>query len=235
MRHIQSRSEKGMSLIEVIMAIAIGAFILAAAASFIVSISDIWAKRAQRYAFYEHADGVTQFLKTTYNSAQKIENTQNNANNPDAFNPNLTASSDSRVIWKTPMDLNEEPLLYCELNKTTPILTQGDGLPAIGNSIYLHHEDGVLSLLHSKIIQESLESKADLKRTRLSPFVKIVEFVYWDKDSESWVSEIEAMESPDNNQLLLVPNFLKLIFEYNDATIQRIVPIPLPSKNLLLY
>lgn len=235
MRHTQSRSKQGMSLIEVIMAIAIGAFILAAAASFIVSISDIWAKRAQRYAFYEHVDGVTQFLKTTYQSAQKVSDQASNPNAPNPTNPNLTADSDSVVIWKTPIDSSEAPMLYCELDKITPILTQGDGLPAIGNSIYLYHESGVLSLVHSKILQETLESESDLKRTRLSPFVKMIEYIYWDSDSDSWISEVEPMESPENNELLLVPQYLKLIFEYNDSTIQRIVPIPLPSKNLLLY
>ena len=65
----------GMSLIEVVIAIAIAAFILTSAASFVVSITDIWSKREQRYAFYEHADGVTQFLKTSFRSLGAVSQT----------------------------------------------------------------------------------------------------------------------------------------------------------------
>ena len=61
------RKQTGMSLIEVVIAIAISGFILlASAASFVVSITDIWSKREQRYAFYEHADGVSQFLNLIF-------------------------------------------------------------------------------------------------------------------------------------------------------------------------
>ena len=62
---LRHRKQKGMSLIEVVIAIAISGFILTSAASFVVSITDIWSKREQRYAFYEHADG-SQFLNLIF-------------------------------------------------------------------------------------------------------------------------------------------------------------------------
>ena len=41
----KQQKQSGMSLIEVVIAIAISGFILASAASFVVSITDIWSKR----------------------------------------------------------------------------------------------------------------------------------------------------------------------------------------------
>jgi prepilin-type N-terminal cleavage/methylation domain-containing protein len=90
----RQRNLQGMSLIEVVIAIAISGFILASAASFVVSITDIWSKREQRYAFFEHADGVTQFLKTNFLSAQIIPNEENTFQN----NTNTQSSSPSQSI-----------------------------------------------------------------------------------------------------------------------------------------
>ena len=58
-----------MSLLEVILAIAVAGFVLAAAVSFLVSISTIWTERSQRHFFEDHVDGVTEFLNATFTNA----------------------------------------------------------------------------------------------------------------------------------------------------------------------
>jgi prepilin-type N-terminal cleavage/methylation domain-containing protein len=64
-----ANSRKGMSLLEVILAIAVAGFVLAAAVSFLVSISTIWTERSQRHFFEDHVDGVTEFLNATFTNA----------------------------------------------------------------------------------------------------------------------------------------------------------------------
>ena len=59
----------GMSLLEVILAIAVAGFVLAAAVSMLVSISSIWSERAERHFFVDHVDGVTEFLNATFATA----------------------------------------------------------------------------------------------------------------------------------------------------------------------
>jgi len=59
----------GMSLLEVILAIAVAGFVLAAAVSMLVSISSIWSERSERHFFVDHVDGVTEFLSATFSSA----------------------------------------------------------------------------------------------------------------------------------------------------------------------
>jgi hypothetical protein len=58
-----------MSLLEVILAIAVAGFVLAAAVSMLVTISTIWSERSERHFFVDHVDGVTEFLNATLSSA----------------------------------------------------------------------------------------------------------------------------------------------------------------------
>lgn len=63
------RSNRAFTLLEVILAIAITGFVLAAATSFVVSLSRIWIDREERHFFEDHVDGVTEFLNASFASA----------------------------------------------------------------------------------------------------------------------------------------------------------------------
>jgi len=58
-----------MTLLEVILAIAVTGFLLAAAATFVVSISSIWMNREDRNFFEDHVDGVAEFLQGCFSQA----------------------------------------------------------------------------------------------------------------------------------------------------------------------
>ena len=60
-----SHPNSGVTLIEVLLALAITGFLIAAATSFVVYISNIWAERSQRNFFEDHVDGVTEFINAT--------------------------------------------------------------------------------------------------------------------------------------------------------------------------
>ena len=62
LRTKRPHSRSGMTLIEVVLALAVAGFLLAAATSFVVSISNIWAERSLRNFFEDHVDGVTEFI-----------------------------------------------------------------------------------------------------------------------------------------------------------------------------
>ena len=65
----RTRSRSGMTLIEVVLALAVAGFLLTAATTFVVSISNIWAERSQRNFFEDHVDGVTEFVNVMLRSA----------------------------------------------------------------------------------------------------------------------------------------------------------------------
>jgi len=263
----KQQKQSGMSLIEVVIAIAISGFILASAASFVVSITDIWSKREQRYAFFEHADGVSQFLKTNFRSAQIIpsedNSLQNSTNDPATeTNPSIQANdgsisietntqntrsgndldnepqSDTNLFWQSPEfnQSSDEPILSFQIRETTPLLTSSKGVMPVENTLYLYFEpDEGLSLVHTSSLNETIESDDDYQRTMLSPFVKDMQYIYWDIETETWESLDEPMVSPDDEFTYLIPNFLKLSFKHKETEIERIIPIPKHSKHLILY
>lgn len=63
------RQWAGFSLLEVILAIAVAGALLAAATSFITSISNIWVTRQERGYFQDHVDGVTEFLNASFSQS----------------------------------------------------------------------------------------------------------------------------------------------------------------------
>ena len=100
-----------MSLLEVILAIAVAGFVLAAAVSMLVTISTIWSERSERHFFVDHVDGVTEFLNATLSSAgveiALNETSDNNTNSAptDAGagiqRPNLSISSSGAGATQT--------------------------------------------------------------------------------------------------------------------------------------
>lgn len=88
--YLKSNPRTGMSLIEVVLAIAVAGFVLTAATSFVVSVSSIWGTRAERHFFEDHVDGVMQFLHTSFDRAGIAisTDTPNGENSEDAATPN---------------------------------------------------------------------------------------------------------------------------------------------------
>lgn len=62
-------SKQGMTLLEVILAIAVAGFLLTAATSLVTSLSSIWMSRQDRNFFDDHADGVAEFIRASFQQA----------------------------------------------------------------------------------------------------------------------------------------------------------------------
>ncbi|MEO0510993.1 MAG: prepilin-type N-terminal cleavage/methylation domain-containing protein [Verrucomicrobiota bacterium] len=60
------QSETGFTLLEVLLAITITGFVLAAATTLVVSVSDIWIDRQDAHFFEDHVDGVTEFVQSCF-------------------------------------------------------------------------------------------------------------------------------------------------------------------------
>ena len=101
--YLKSNPRTGMSLIEVVLAIAVAGFVLTAATSFVVSVSSIWGTRAERHFFEDHVDGVMQFLHTSFDRAGIAisTDTPNGENSEDAATPNEGTPEIEAVDAKT--------------------------------------------------------------------------------------------------------------------------------------
>jgi hypothetical protein len=233
-----------MSLLEVILAIAVAGFVLAAAVSMLVSISSIWSERAERHFFVDHVDGVTEFLNATFATAgvgiAASDDGGDSGSGEEEKKDSPTgglSSSDEPVAWARPPGYSnsKDPLLNFKLTKAPPLLVGLENAPLLGLDVFLYFDDTEgLSLLWYSILQEETDNINDLRRTAISTLVTDILYVYWDESFEKWEEEDEPMEGDGVDQYIL-PRFIKLTFEYESVTQERTFTIPVPSKSALIY
>ena len=268
----------GMTLVEVVLAIAVAGFLLAAAASFVVSISNIWSDREARYFFEDHVDGVTEFLQASLDRAgvyialgsrttgnqrnregegagnrdavtaqqvevgkdedQKTDSGSGQADNTPGTTSGLVRTTEAPVSWARLPGASEyeAPLLHFSLMEMPPLLIPPEELPTMGGiDIYLHFdkENGLTLLWHS-ILKEEVRDENDLRGTEISRLVTDLKYIYWDADFERWEEEDEPLEGEGQGQYLL-PRYLKLFFEYEEVTTERVLTIPVPSQHAFLF
>jgi len=282
----RSLSRSGMTLIEVVLALAVAGFLLTAATSFVVSISNIWAERSQRNFFEDHVDGVTEFINVMLLSAGNHIKLNDNKNSfkqqqngaeinilgtseiPSEQNDtyiagrkkdpqeNLRYDSNSRglmtyetslrnrdstpIIWeKLPGSPNyQEPLLHFKLNYTPPLFVSESAQPSLDQvEVYLFFDSSKgLSVLWHSVLQEKTETVEDLRRTLISPYVKSLEYVYWDSSFEKWEIEKKPKEGENStNREYLLPRAIQLSFVYENEIKMRTLTIPVTSYSTILF
>ena len=282
----RTRSCSGMTLVEVVLALAVAGFLLTAATSFVVSISNIWAERSQRNFFEDHLDGVTEFINAmllsagTYiqvndnkNSSKQQQNgaemnIQGTSDIPSEQNETFIASrkkdpqenlrydSNSKglmtnktslrnrdstpIIWEQlPGSANyEEPLLHFKLNYTPPLFVTDSAQPSLDQvEVYLFFDSlKGLSVLWHSVLQEETETVDDLRRTLISPYVKSLEYVYWDSRFEKWEIEKKPREGENSSEReYLLPRAIQLSFVYGNETKMRTLTIPVTSYSTILF
>lgn len=252
----------GFTLLEVILAVTIAGALLAAAATLMVSITDAWLKRQDRHFFEDHVDGVTEFLQASFTHAGSeitLETNESSADEsggsesgttitpPNAENRGgsnqstqdgaLLRTVEEPIAWQSPPGFAdfEDPLIFFRLKERPPLLVQMDNAPIAGVEAYLHFEDDEgLSLLWFTPIQEESEDIQDLRRSAISDLVTRVEYIYWDERFERWETEEEPLEGEGDDQFIL-PRFIKLTFEYEGVEKERIITLPVPSLNALIF
>lgn len=243
-----------MSLIEVILAISVAGFVLTAAVSLLVSISSIWSERSERHFFTDHVDGVSEFLNATF-AASGVEIAANLDENQEPTDPELEPtepddnsgtspdsgsllnSSDEPIRWeRLPGSANyQDPLLNFSMTDAPPILVGLENTPTLDINAFLHFEaDEGLSFLWHSILQEEVDDINDLRRTLISSLVDEITYIYWDERFEAWEEEDRPKKDEGGDQYIL-PRFIKLVFEYEGETKERILTIPVPTKSALIF
>lgn len=251
-------AQNGMSLIEVVLAIAVAGFVLTSAVSLLVSVTSIWNERSERHFFTDHVDGVTEFLNATLATAgieivsdiadpsneEGVETPQPDPEESTDDNADTTASggspmntSEEPIRWERPPGFAKyrEPLLNFSISDDSPILVSPGNTPTLGINAFLYFDsDEGLSLLWHSMIQEEVEDLNDLSRTLISQLVKKITYIYWDERFETWEEDESPREGEGADQYIL-PRFVKLFFEYEDVTKERILTIPVPNRSALIF
>jgi len=246
----EKSAQSGLSLIEVVLAIAVAGFVLTSAVSLLVSVTSIWSEHSERHFFADHVDGVIEFLDATFAASgfEIVNNPSINQRLPDEEpsedapettqeSNSLISSSNEPIRWGWPPGFARyrEPLLNFSMSDDSPILVGLKNTPTLGISAFLYFDsDEGLSLLWHSMIQETVEDINDLSRTLISPLVKKVTYIYWDERFETWEEEQQPLEGDGQEQYIL-PRFVKLRFEYEGVTKERILTIPVPTRSVLIF
>ena len=149
----------------------------------------------------------------------------------------LLQTAEAPISWKkTPGSAGfDDPLLSFKLNTAPPLLVGLNQSPFTKVEIYLHHDDNDgLSMLWFSNLQEEVEDLSDLRRTQISPLVKELRYIYWDEDFEQWEETTDPKDGEGDDDYLL-PRYLKLVFEYEGETKERVLAIPVPMQSALLF
>lgn len=211
-----SNSRRGFTLLELLMAIMIGALLMVAASTFVFSMGELWGRGGEERLFDRHVRGVSRFMDGLLRGAVATAEA----------NGETTA-----VWWAEPIgtEYTDEELLTFELQESPGVLVwPGEALPNVVCAFQLDRDEG-LFLLWKSLLEVDYED-ASPRRTRLSPFVDGIEYIYYDAESDppEWERESEPMTDSAGSPLL--PSRLQISFVYGDET--RVVDLVLPTTSV---
>lgn len=203
-------ARRAFTLVEVLVALAIGALAMTTAAYFMTSVAQAWFNRDQGRFFQEHTDGVLQFLNALMARAEPL--------------PNSTAP----VSWRRPQGLSEleEERLGCLVREAPALL--GEGAPEAGALLYLELDaDKGLNLLWRARLSAAAEDDPPV-RSAVSPFLTKAEYGHFDPEEEAW--EFTEAPAEDENGAKKVPELLRLTFAHEEE--ERVALLFLPHAGL---
>lgn len=216
---IQRSKLKGFTLVEMVIAIALGAVILVAASSLLLSITQLWIKEEHLDDFQGHVHGVRSFLQTHFNEASY------------RINEDLTT-----VEWSSPplgsqlgTDAN---YLSFYVYAPSPLFFRESLIPTV---CYLAFDKNK----GLSIIWHSLEKSGGIYETLLSPWVKAIKLHYYDFDSNRWdiLDKPRKGKNRDNKLEFQLPDLLELQFvkegEANQSSFIRLHRNHKPGEAIL--
>lgn len=221
----------GFSMIELLLAMAIGGMLLVAAVSLLVTVSQAWANRpATRDAFDAHINGVANFLHATMEEASL---------------PSVKGGSNAIVDLQRPVGFSDsdEPLIHFYLREAPPLFVWPKGVATrVHTYLYIDEDEG-LSFLWFSELQEleknekgllEPEEESDLMKTQISKFCRQVYYCYYgdedDKegDIKQWDIKDELEENIQTGKYR-IPAFIKLVFRWDEEDLERTITLAVES------
>lgn len=209
MKRVKS-NRNGFTLIEVVIAIALGALILVASSSLLISITQLWIKSEKLDSFQGHVHGVNTFLKKHFKESYFKINEKL---------PSLQWSKPPRVS----LGVNET-LLSFYVRIPNPLFPINSPFPVV---CYLKiDKDKGLSIIWHSFEKPELGKEQEVFETEISPWAKRFKLHYYDAEKNTWEvvdkpkeakvsKEKESKESKESKEAgkFALPDFLEIQFE----------------------
>lgn len=218
----RSGDRSGFTLLEVLLAVALGAIIMTVATTFVFSMAELWGAGANERLFKKHARGVSRFLERSFQQASARYSQDANASAP--------------VFW---MDwegdgASKTQYLSFELDKSPGAFVWPDEpMPDVVCSIDLDPDEGLYLLWRSRLESDFAEDPP--RKTLVSPFVKRIRYHYIDYTLENPDWEIEDQPKQNADQSYVLPQRVELVFDYKGEEIPRQLTLPFGQKGVPIF
>ncbi len=217
-----ANGKRGFTLLEVLLAVALGAVIMTVATTFVFSMAELWGAGADERLFKKHTRGVSRFLERSFQTASARYSEDSKG-----------ASPVSWMDWEGD-DSQQAQYLSFELEKSPGALVwPQDPMPAVVCSLELDGEDGLFLLWRSRLEADFAEEPP--RRTLISPFVREIRYHYIDYAVENPVWEITTEPKRNADQSLPLPQRVELMFEYKNQIVARQLVLPAPQRGVPLF
>jgi len=210
---ISTQRRGGFTLLEVLLAVALGAMILTLITSLLFSMAELWGAGSNERLFKKHARGVSRFIESSFQKAS-LRYSESDEESQSLF----------WMSWEGD-DTRSSEFLSFELDQSPGALIWPESpLPHIVCSLEFEEGEGLFLLWRSRL-EEAFDEDPP-RRTLISPFVESIQYHYINYGEES--PEWEIAESPDReaDNSYRMPERIELLFRFGREDIRRQIILP---------
>lgn len=207
-------------MVEVLLALALLAALLAALNQFVFAITEAWTKNRSQFVFAQHTRAVTRHLDGLLQVA---------SNQARASNATLGAPAVAEI--RLPGGSTAELLTFDLPNGDRLFNWPDRPLPEVRCALAWRSEEGLVIYWKSRL-EEDFDT-TDPRMTVISPFVTALSYDYYDKETDTWSNEEKPEE--DSTGAFPVPRRLRIRFARNGQEIEEIIPLAVSAQGLPAY
>ncbi len=210
----------GFTLVEVLLALALLAALLAALNQFVFAITEAWTKNRDQFVFAQHTRAVTRHLDDMLQTAAHSTRASN-----------ATAGGPIVAEVRLPGGGTEE-LLTFDLPVGDRLFIWPDRpLPEVRCALAWRPDEGLVLYWKSRLEEDF--ATAEPRMTVISPFVTGLTYDYYDETLASWSTEEELQA--DGGGTFQTPRRLRLRFVRGNQEIEEVIPLSLLREGLPVY
>jgi len=190
------RVKRAFTLIELLLALAIGMLVMIAATSMLFFVGQLWQQSEELTQFEEHTESVTQFLEHI-------------------FAGNQVGGDGS--LWKTvPGETTmEDEVLSVRVSGELPLFALEDNSVIASANVYLRVVSGKGLVIDWQTDEQAAENQNKTNQTVISRWVQSMEYAYYDLENDKWEHAAEMIENDEGAPQ--IPSFIKLSFVREDG------------------
>jgi hypothetical protein len=207
------KTRKAFTLLEAILAMSISTIVMFGCASMLYDMIAVGERLERSWSLKSHADGVERFLQSAVSSSLIMH--------PTRIQEVLATFPSKTMCLSQPPEMNSASDYYLTfgVNGAHPLFVSPTGFSPAKICWLFHKEDEGLSIIWRHANAEYENSDAGIYKTKISPFVKEIIYIY--DDENGWEEETE-IDSTDSTKL---PYYIKLVFVYGDEKAERVISL----------